>query len=156
MYYFYNTMAKIYRCTIVSKAGDFQACRWYARNLMLYTHPNNQQKIDVPDYIYHELKRAVEKRMLPNYAAYVQCLLYVAVPTTTLVGRRERHALIDLPLRLDTPEVPSMRPATASSEPVIKHRHDPLMASSSSSTKPKKGLPGSSRLSLICASSHMM
>jgi hypothetical protein len=22
MYYFYNTMAKIYRCTIVSKAGD--------------------------------------------------------------------------------------------------------------------------------------
>jgi hypothetical protein len=66
MYYFYNTMAKIYRCTIVSKAGDFQACHQYAKNLMFYTHPKHQKKIDVPYCIYHEMKRAMEKRMPPN------------------------------------------------------------------------------------------
>ena len=139
MYYFYNTMAKIYRCTIVSKAGDFQACRRYAKNLMFYTHPNNQQKIDVPDYIYNELKRAVEKRMLPNYAPYVMCLLYKAAPATVLVGRRERHALLDLPLRHDTPEPPYMCPAAGSTGPANRRRPDPSMASSSSSVQPKKG-----------------
>jgi hypothetical protein len=34
VYNFYNIMARIYRCTIVIKAGDFQACHRYAKNLM--------------------------------------------------------------------------------------------------------------------------
>jgi hypothetical protein len=139
MYYFYITMAKIYQCTIVSKAGDFQACRRYAKNLMFYTHPSNQQKIDVPDYIYNKLKRAVEKRILPNYAPYGMCLLYKAAPASALAERRERHALFDLPLRGDTPEPPYMRPAAGSSGPATRRRHDPSMASSSSSVQPKKG-----------------
>jgi hypothetical protein len=64
-------MARIYRFTIVIKAGDFQACHRFAKNLMFYTHPDRQNKIDVPDYIYNELKRAMEHRMCPNYFAYV-------------------------------------------------------------------------------------
>ncbi|KAK1604467.1 hypothetical protein QYE76_028140 [Lolium multiflorum] len=62
-----------------------------------------------------------------------------AAPASALVRRRERHALLDLPLRHDTPKAPSMRPPAGSSEPANKRRHEPSMVSSSSSVKPKKG-----------------
>ena len=136
MYYFYNTMARIYRSTIVSKSGDFQSCTKYAKNLMYYTHPDHQQRIDVPDYIYNELKTAVERRMSPKYHAYVMCLLNLVVPSHFLVGRIEKHELLNIPLRKDRVEVPSM--VSLPSEHGSKSRHDPR-AASSSSVQPKRG-----------------
>jgi hypothetical protein len=72
MYYFYSSLACIHSATIVSKVGDPTACRGFHINLMYYSHPEYQRKIDVPDFIYQELKRTVEKRFTPNYAAFVQ------------------------------------------------------------------------------------
>jgi hypothetical protein len=102
MYYFYNTMAKIYRCTIVSKEVTLGLAIGMPR-ISFFTHIQIISRRLMCQILSTMLKRAVEKRMLPNYAAYVQHLLCMAAPTTALVGRKDRHAFLDLPLHRDAP-----------------------------------------------------
>jgi hypothetical protein len=40
----------------------------------------------VSDFIYQELKRNIEKRFTPNYAAFVQCLIEYTVPAEKRLG----------------------------------------------------------------------
>jgi hypothetical protein len=138
MYFFYSSLARIHRATIVSKIGDPTACRGYHINLMYYSHPERQRKIDVPDFIYQELKRTVEKRFTPNYAAFVQRFIEYIVPAEKRVGNYVPHATITLPLRGSSPDLPEMlgRPTEHGS----KLHHDPMAAGSSSSRPPKKGV----------------
>jgi hypothetical protein len=75
---------------------------------MYYSHPGYQRKIDVPDFIYQELKRTVEKRFTPNYAAFVQCFIEYTVPAEKRIGSYVPHATITLPLRGMTPDLPEM------------------------------------------------
>jgi hypothetical protein len=139
MYYFYSTLARIHRATIVSKVGDPTACRGYHINLMYYSHPDRQRKIDVPDFfIYQELKRTVEKRFTANYAAFVQRFIEYTVPAEKRIGSYVPHATITLPLRGTTPDLPEM--LGQPSEHGSKRLHDPTAASSSSSHPPKKGV----------------
>ena len=72
--------------------------------------------------------------MSPKYHAYVMCLLNLVVPNRLLVGRVEKHEQLNIPLRKDRVEVPSM--ARLPSEHGSKKRHDPMAASSSGQSKP--------------------
>ena len=74
--------------------------------------------------------------MSPKYHAYVMCLLNLVVPSRFLVGRIEKHELLNIPLCKDRVEVPSM--VNLPSEHGSKSRHDPV-AASSSSVQPKRG-----------------
>ena len=86
MYYFYHTMARIFRENLVSKMGDLVNLRVYHVNLLYYCHPSRQRKIDGCDYIYREIKRSVEGRMTPNYCAFVQRFLNARVPPEMMRG----------------------------------------------------------------------
>jgi hypothetical protein len=138
MYYFYSTFTRIHWTTIVSKIRDPTACHGYHINLMYYSHLDHQRKIDVPDFIYQELKRTVEKRFTPNYAAFVQRLIEYTIPAEKRVGSYVPHATITLPLRGTTQDLPEM--LGQPSEHGSKLHHDPIAAGSSSSHPPKKGV----------------
>jgi len=59
MYFFYFTLARLFKENLVSKSGDHVMCHGYHANLMFYCHPERQRKIDGCDYIYMELRRSV-------------------------------------------------------------------------------------------------
>ena len=80
MYYYYHSLAKLFRENLVSKAGDEASCRHMHINLMYYYHPSRLGKINGCDFIYQELKRSVMKRMTPNYCQFVQRLINRTVP----------------------------------------------------------------------------
>ena len=52
MYLFYNIISKIFRHTLMIKAGDKSSIRAYMVNLMYLTKPSRQKKIDVMDFIF--------------------------------------------------------------------------------------------------------
>jgi hypothetical protein len=105
---------------------------------MYYSHPDRQRKIDVPDFIYQELKRSIEKRFSPCYVAFVQRFIEYTVPAEKRIGSFVPHTSITLPLRGSTPDLPEM--LGQPSEHGSKRIHDPSAASSSSSRPPKKGV----------------
>jgi hypothetical protein len=105
---------------------------------MYYSHPDHQRKIDVPDYIYQELKRSVEKRFTPNYVAFVQRFIAYTVPAKKMIGSFVPHTTITLPLRGMTLDLPEM--LGQPSEHGSKRIHGPTAASSSSTRPPKKGV----------------
>jgi hypothetical protein len=105
---------------------------------MYYSHPDRQRKIDVPDFIYQELKRSVEKRFTPNYVDFVQRFIEYTVPAEKRVGSFVPYTTISLPLCGSTPDLPEM--LGQPSEHGSKRFHDPTTASSCSSRPPKKGV----------------
>ena len=111
MYFYYHSLAKLFRENLVSKAGDEANCRHIHINLMYYTHPSRLQKINGCALIYHELRRSVLKRMTPNYSQFVQRLINSRVPAGAVprAGRITMEQLT-LSLRRDYTEVPSMLP----------------------------------------------
>jgi len=143
MYYYYHSLAKLFRENLVSKSGDFASVRSYHVNLMFYCHSENLRKIDGCDFIFTEIKRSVKKRMTPNYAQYVQRLIDHVVPNTAAIGmpRGERLEmdLLSLSLREDYFDVPEMMPSEGRSK---KKKPDPMRASSSRGpprAQPKQG-----------------
>jgi hypothetical protein len=67
MYYYYNALAKLFRCNLVSKAGDDASVRGYHKNLLFYCQPTRLRKIHGCDFIFQEIKRTSMKHMTPNY-----------------------------------------------------------------------------------------
>ena len=130
MYFYYHSLAKLFRENLVSKAGDEANCRHIHINLMYYTHPSRLRKINGCALIYHELRRSVLKRMTPNYSQFVQRLINSRVPAG-LVPRAGRITMeqLTLSLRGNYTEVPSMIPQ----EGRTKAAHDTPGASSSRS-----------------------
>ena len=142
MYYYYFMLAKLFRENLVSKSGDVSSIRGYHVNLLYYCKPEHLRMIDGCDFIFTEIQRAVEKRMTPNYAQYVQRFIDAKVPEVASLSRGQRLEmdLISLSLREGYPDVPELVPTDART----KARHDPMAASSSrhgdhSHTQPKSG-----------------
>lgn len=142
MYYYYFMLAKLFRENLVSKSGDVSSVRGYHVNLLYYCKPEHLRKIDGCDFIYSEIQRAVEKRMTPNYAQYVQRLIDARVPEVASIprGQRLEMDIISLSLRKGYPDVPELVPTEART----KTRHDPMAPSSSrrgdhSLPQPKSG-----------------
>jgi hypothetical protein len=52
MYYYYHTLAKLFRENHVSKADDKASCRHYHVNLMYYCRPENLKEINGCDFIF--------------------------------------------------------------------------------------------------------
>ena len=121
MYYYYHTLATIFRQSLVPRVGDSTNCRGYFANLLYYCHLDRLRKIDGCDFVYCELRRAALDRMTPTFCAYVQKLLNRVVPPGVMVGEREEQEMLNLCLRAHTPEVPGMRPP----EHRTKASHDP-------------------------------
>jgi hypothetical protein len=115
MYYFYYTMATIFRENIVSKMGDLSICRGHHVNLVYYCHPKRQRKIDVCDYIFMEIRRAVDERMSPKYSAILQRFLNSVVPPELMRGQRIVQDKLSCMLRGDWIEEPSMAAHAVSS-----------------------------------------
>jgi hypothetical protein len=51
-YYYYNALAKLFRCNLGSKAGDDASVRGYHRNLLFYFQPQKLRKIHGCDFIF--------------------------------------------------------------------------------------------------------
>ena len=75
MYPFYNLLSKIFRRTIMIKAGDKSAIRAYMVNLMHFTKPNRQKKIDVMDFMFTEITLGTLEKRKPAYGPYIQKLI---------------------------------------------------------------------------------
>jgi hypothetical protein len=93
MYFSYYTLQTIFRENIVSKMGDLSNCRGANITLMYYAHPKRQQKIDVCDFIFKEILRAVEDRMTPKYSSILQRFLNSVVPPELMKGMKEVQEL---------------------------------------------------------------
>jgi len=147
MYVFYRQLADLFRDTIMSKAGDLSKIRGYMTNLMYYTKPDKQRKIDVMDFIYEEIRLGVSDRRVPAYSAYVHRFIRHALGDTVykrVANDRpiQRHELHAIPL-LDGPLPPGFPPPELHST----HQHVPSVSApgGSSSTRPpskktKKGI----------------
>ena len=75
MYPFYNLLSKIFRRTIMVKAGDKSAIRAFMVNLMYLSKPNRQKKIDVMDFIFSEICLGALEKRKPAYGPYIQKLI---------------------------------------------------------------------------------
>jgi hypothetical protein len=112
-YYYYNALAKLFHCNLVSKAGDDASVRGYQRNLLYYCQPQKLRKIDGCDFIFQEIKRSSMKRMTPNYCQFVQRLINRRASTSVVRGQFIEMDTFTLPLHGSFEEVPSMITARA-------------------------------------------
>lgn len=110
MYFFYYTLNTIFRENIVSKMGDLGMCRGYHINLVYYCHPKRQRKIDVCNFIFREVVRAVEDRMTPKYSAILQRFLDSVVPLELMRGQKVDQELFCPTLRAGWRDLPNMVP----------------------------------------------
>jgi hypothetical protein len=86
MYYYYNALAKLFHCNLVSKAGDDASVRGYHQNLLYYCQPEKLRKIDGRDFIFQEIKRSSLKRLTPNYCQFFQRLIKRRASTSLVRG----------------------------------------------------------------------
>jgi hypothetical protein len=128
-YYYYNALAKLFHCNLVSKAGDDASIRGYNRNLLYYCQPQKLRKIDGCDFIFQEIKRSSMKRMTPNYCQFVQRLINRRASTSVVHGQILEMETYTLPLRGTFEDVPGM--ITARAEGRSRAALDPHRASGS-------------------------
>jgi hypothetical protein len=132
MYYYYNALAKLFCCNLVSKAGDDASVRGYHKNLLFYCQPTCLRKIHGCDFIFQEIKRTSMKHMTPNYSQYIQCLIKVRAPSSVVRGQIAEMETYTMPLCGTYEDVPRM--ITSRSESRTKVAHDPHRASGSGSS----------------------
>jgi hypothetical protein len=108
MYYYYNALVKLFRCNLVSKAGDDASVRGYHLNLLYYCQPQKLRKIDGCDFIFQEIKSSSLKRMTPNYCQFVQRLINRRASTSLVRGQFIEMDTLLVSLRGSFEEVPSL------------------------------------------------
>jgi hypothetical protein len=136
-YFTYHTLAFIFGQCMISRAGDHKAVRQHFVNLMWYSHPSRQVRIDVCDYLWQEIRRSVFQRMVPNYCIFVQKFLNKCVPVEFMTGERIYPETYSYGRRGTFEEAPEFSP-----ERRTKEQHDPRVAAPSSS-----GVPSTRRAS---------
>jgi hypothetical protein len=73
----YDIMHRVYRETLAAKTGNFDEMHGFVVDLMFRSHANRGlgRKLNVMDYIFHEMKTSMVERKVPPYGPYIQALI---------------------------------------------------------------------------------
>jgi hypothetical protein len=84
----YDILHRIFRETISAKTGNFDEMHGVTVDLMFRSHANRGKglKLNVMDYLLHEMSQAMFDRRVPPYAPYIQALINITWQKT--VGTR--------------------------------------------------------------------
>jgi hypothetical protein len=73
----YGILHRVFRETISAKTGNFDEMHGFTVDLMFRSYANRGKglKLDVMDYLLHEMSQAMFDRRVPPYAPYIQALI---------------------------------------------------------------------------------
>ncbi|KAK1667120.1 hypothetical protein QYE76_055279 [Lolium multiflorum] len=102
----WDIMLRVYRETIGPKGGNLDELHLYEVDLMAnsFAKKGTGEKLDVMDYIYHEMWSCVMEKKLPAYAPYIMKLI-----EDTWMETCQARLVQSIPLTLTSHEVKSLR-----------------------------------------------
>ena len=116
MYLFYKLLSKIFRLTLMVKAGYKSSIRAFMVNLMYLTKPSRQKKIDVMDFIFTEICLGALEKRKPAYGPDIQLLINAKCGDEIMDNyaiRRPRFFAPSFQYGLDIPEVSKAKGSAA-------------------------------------------
>jgi hypothetical protein len=102
----WDIMLRVYRETIGPKGGNLDEIHLYEVDLMAnsFAKKGTGERLDVMDYIYHEMWSCVMEKKLPSFAPYIMKLI-----EDTWVDTCESTLLHSIPLNITSHEVKVLR-----------------------------------------------
>ncbi|KAK1646045.1 hypothetical protein QYE76_063850 [Lolium multiflorum] len=102
----WDIMLRVYRETIGPKGGNLDELHLYEVDLMAnsFAKKGTGEKLDVMDYIYHEMWSCVMDKKLPSFAPYIMKLI-----EDTWVDTCQARLVQSIPLNLTSHEVNTLR-----------------------------------------------
>jgi hypothetical protein len=108
----YQLYNRVLRHTIVIKGGDKGVVRGWLINTLYYLE--REKKIDILDYIYHEIRLSVFERKCCILAPYLQMVIEKCIGTTLVnTYSKTTHKLQSYPIPKVLPPPPHVAPSAA-------------------------------------------